>query len=472
MEEQKTTIEVEDMIPVGTLAERLSIPVTRLIAELMKNGIMATVNERIDFDTAQIIVEELGLEVTLSKHVVDDTIPVREKVALSDHAETRPPVVAVMGHVDHGKTTLTAAITKTLQGIGNTVFYAYHDIDNHVEERNRGITINAAHIEYETEQRHYSHIDCPGHQQYVKNMLTGAVQMEGAILVVAVNDGPQVQTREHIILAKEVGIPYLIIYINKLDLMLEGDMKDLVELEVRELLDSYGFPDDIPCIKGSARKALEESDITNLGTGSVKLLMDTVDSYIKQPDRKKDAPFLMAVEGIFMATGRGTVLTGKIETGTVKIGDQLEIIGGRDVIFTQCMGLEMFRKSMDLAESGDNVGVLVKAVKRDDVKRGYILSALNNIKSYNTFKAKIYALTYKEGGRKKPFASNYTPQFFFRTLNITGSINLPENISFVLPGDSVNIEVNLLSLVPLNIGLRFVMREGNLTIGAGVITKL
>ena len=395
------------------------------------------------------------------------------KKFIAKFIKTKPHCnVGTIGHVDHGKTTLTAAITKTLQGIGNTVFYAYHDIDNHVEERNRGITINAAHVEYETEQRHYSHIDCPGHQQYVKNMLTGAVQMEGAILVVAVNDGPQVQTREHIILAKEVGIPYLIIYINKLDLMLEGDMKDLVELEVRELLDSYGFPDDVPCIKGSARKALEENDITELGGGSVKLLMNTVDSYIKQPDRKKDAPFLMAIEGIFMATGRGTVLTGKIETGTIKLGDLLEVIGGRDNISTQCMGLEMFRKSMDYAETGDNVGILVKAVKRDDVRRGFVLASTNTIKAYDSFKGKIYILTKKEGGRHKPFISNYTPQFFFRTANITGSIILPEEISAVMPGDSLVVNVKLVDKVPAQIGLRFIMREGQLTVGAGIILEL
>jgi len=380
--------------------------------------------------------------------------------------------IGTIGHVDHGKTTLTAAITKCLQGIGNTVFHAYHDIDNHVEERTRGITINAAHIEYETEKRHYSHIDCPGHQQYVKNMLTGAVQMEGAILVVAVNDGPQIQTREHIILAKEVGIIYLIIYINKIDLMMEGDMKDLVELEVRELLDVYGFSNDTPCIKGSARRALEENNPTDWGTGSVKKLMDIVDTYIKQPERKKDAPFLMSIEGIFMATGRGTVLTGKIETGCIKIGDSLEVIGGRDNISTICLGLEMFRKSLEIAEVGDNVGVLVKAVKRDDVRRGFVLACLNTIKSYINFKAKIYALTKKEGGRHKSFTTNYTPQFFFRTANMTGSIILADDVSVVMPGDSLVVNVKLVDRVPLNIGLRFVMREGNITIGAGVITEL
>lgn len=380
--------------------------------------------------------------------------------------------IGTIGHVDHGKTTLTAAITKCLAGLGNTKFHAYGDIDNHVEERTRGITINAAHIEYETNARHYSHIDCPGHQQYVKNMLTGAVQMEGAILVVAVNDGPQVQTREHIILAKEVGIPYIIIYVNKLDLMLEGDMKDLVELEVRELLESYGFPSDLPCIKGSARKALEEEHPSELGTQTVQLLMDTVDSYIKQPERIKDAPFIMSIEGIFMATGRGTVLTGKIEAGAVKIGDPLEVVGGRDNISTSCLGLEMFRKSLETAEAGDNVGILVKAVKRDEVRRGYVLAALNLIKAYSNFKAKIYALTQKEGGRHKPFVSNYTPQFFFRTANMTGSIILPEEVSAVMPGDSLHVTVKLVDKVPLNKGLRFVMREGNITIGAGIILEL
>lgn len=394
------------------------------------------------------------------------------KKIINKFVKTKPHCnIGTIGHVDHGKTTLTAAITKCLQGIGGTAFHAYHDIDNHVEERNRGITINAAHIEYETEKRHYSHIDCPGHQQYVKNMLTGAVQMEGAILVVAVNDGPQVQTREHIILSKEVGIPYLIIYINKLDLMLEGDMKDLVELEVRELLESYGFPGDLPCIKGSARWALEESTESNVGSGSVRTLMDTVDSYIKEPERKKDVPFLMAVEGIFMAIGRGTVLTGKIETGTLKIGDTLEVVGGRDTISTICLGLETFRKSLDMAEVGDNVGVLVKAVKRDDVQRGFVLAAVNTIKAHDSFSSKIYALTKKEGGRHKPFVSNYTPQFFFRTANVTGSIILPEDVSVVMPGDSLVVKIKLVNKVPLNTGLRFVMREGNITIGAGIILE-
>jgi elongation factor Tu len=380
--------------------------------------------------------------------------------------------IGTIGHVDHGKTTLTAAITRCLQGIGSTLFRAYHEIDSHVEERTRGITINAAHIEYETEKRHYSHIDCPGHQQYVKNMLTGAVQMEGAILVVAVNDGPQIQTREHIILAKEVSISYMVVYINKLDSMLESDMKDLVELEVRELLESYGFPEDLPVIKGSARKALNEDEISDLGGGSVKLLMDTVDSYIKQPIRLHEVPFLLSIEGVFMAEGRGTVLTGKVETGILKLGDPLELIGGREALTTLCMGLEMFHKSLEFAEAGDNVGVLVRHVKRQDAKRGFVLAAPDFIKAYVNFDAKIYILTKKEGGRHKAFVSNYKPQFFFRTANMTGTITLPEDIAAAMPGDSLIVNVELVERVALNVGLRFVMREGNLTIGAGVITKL
>jgi elongation factor Tu len=303
-------------------------------------------------------------------------------------------------------------------------------------------------------------------------MLTGAVQMEGAILVVAVNDGVQVQTREHIILSKEVGIPYIIVYINKLDAMLEGEMKDLVEIEVRELLESYGFSSKLPVIKGSARRALLEDSNSELGMDSIKLLMNTVDDYIKQPSRLKDIPFLMSIEGIFMAPGRGTVLTGKIESGILNIGDSLEVIGGRNNISTICMGLEMFRKSLDFAEVGDNVGVLVKSVKREDARRGFVLAAPNFIKSHSSFFAKIYILTKKEGGRHKSFSSNYKPQFFFRTANITGIIMLPDNISTALPGDSLEVNVTLVEKAPLNVGLRFVMREGNLTIGAGVVIEI
>jgi elongation factor Tu len=380
--------------------------------------------------------------------------------------------IGTIGHVDHGKTTLTAAITRCLQGIGNTTFKGYSDIDNCTEERERGITINAAHIEYETNKRHYSHIDCPGHQQYVKNMLTGAAQMEGAILVVAVNDGPQVQTREHVILAKEVGIPYIVVYINKLDFKIGGDMKELVELEIRELLESYGFPGDLPVLKGSARLALEESSPSDLGTGSVQLLMDTVDDYIKQPERSINASFLLSVEGTLVVKGRGTVVTGKVDQGKVSVNDELEVIGS-EIKTTVCLGLEMFRKSLDYAEVGDNVGILIKGIKKDEVSRGYVVATPGTIKAYSNFIAKAYILTKKEGGRHKGFAKKYTPQFFFRTLNVTGVINFVDSqVTFVLPGDSVEMDVFLVNKAPLSEGLKFVMREGNLTIGAGVITKL
>ncbi len=379
--------------------------------------------------------------------------------------------IGTIGHVDHGKTTLTAAITKCLQGVGTTIFKAYSDIDNCTEERERGITINAAHIEYETEKRHYSHIDCPGHQQYVKNMLTGAAQMEGAILVVAVNDGPQVQTREHVILAKEVGIPYIIVYINKLDFKLSSDMKELVELEVRELLESYGFPEDLPVLGGSARLALEETEYTDLGMKSVQNLMNTVDNYIKQPERNLKGDFLLSVEGSLVARGRGTVVTGKVERGVINVNDELELLSSVSKS-TTCLGLEMFRRSLDKAEVGDNVGVLIRGIKKEEVTRGNILAKPGSMKIYNNFHCKVYILSKKEGGRHKGFGNNYKPQFFFRTMNVTGSLVLPEDVNFVLPGDDLNLTVNLVNSVPLNLGLKFVMREGNLTIGAGVITKL
>jgi len=387
--------------------------------------------------------------------------------------------IGTIGHVDHGKTTLTAAITKSLQGIGNTIFRGYSDIDNHQEERARGITINAAHVEYETQARHYSHIDCPGHQQYVKNMLTGAVQMDGAILVVAVNDGPQVQTREHIILAREVGIAYIIVYINKLDFMQDKTMKELVEMEIRELLESYGFPEDLPVIKGSARKALEENEPTALGTGSVNELMDTVDTYIPQPDtRLSELPFLLPVEHIHAVKGRGTVVTGKVEQGTVKVEDILDLVGP-DVKSTLCLGLEMFRKSLDYAQFGDSVGVLLKGIKKrenkkeaEDVKRGYILCKPGLVKPYSKFTAKVYILSAKEGGRKSSFVSNYKPQFFFRTTSVTGSIQLPQDHPVAMPGEHISFDVELFEKTPVTMGLRFVMREGNLTVGAGVITEL
>jgi elongation factor Tu len=379
--------------------------------------------------------------------------------------------IGTIGHVDHGKTTLTAAITRFLSTVGNTQFKGYSDIDHCLEERERGITINAAHVEYETEIRHYSHIDCPGHQQYIKNMLTGAVQMEGAILVVAVNDGPQVQTREHVILAKEVGIPYMIVYINKIDLRMSGDIKELVELEVRELLESYGFPDDLPVIKGSARAALEESNPSEIGTLSVKNLMQSVDSYIKQPIRHLDLPLIISVEGSLVARGRGTVVTGKVEQGIIKINDELDLVG-EIIQKTLCLGLEMFRKSLDFAEVGDNVGVLIRGIKKKEVSRGDILTHVGYIKPTNSFTCKVYILSKKEGGRSTGFANNYKPQFFFRTCNITGNLIFPQNVSFILPGDSAELSVNLYRKAPITMGLKVIMREGNLTIGAGIIIKI
>lgn len=381
--------------------------------------------------------------------------------------------IGTIGHVDHGKTTLTAAITKSLQHIGNTSFKAYEDIDSNIDERLRGITINASHVEYETEKRHYSHVDCPGHQQYIKHMLTGAIQMEGAILVVSVNDGPQVQTREHVILAKEIGISHIVVFINKLDSMVEQDMKELVELEVRELLESYSYPNDLPVIKGSAKLALEESfdSPTEIGLSSIKLLMDTVDNYIPQPTRLTDAPFLLAIESAYVITGRGTVVTGKIEQGTLKENDELDLLGV-DVKKTNCLAIEMFHKTMTSAEVGDNVGILIRSIKREHVKRGYLLTTPNYMKIYKMFEARVYVLTKKEGGRHKPFVTNYKPQFFFRTSNITGSIKLKESVEMVMPGDSIDFGVELVEPCALNLGLKFVMREGTLTIGAGRITLL
>ena len=384
--------------------------------------------------------------------------------------------IGTIGHVDHGKTTLTAAITKVLSTKNTgTKFKSYHDIDSNVEERTRGITINASHVEYETEKRHYSHIDCPGHQHYIKNMITGATQMEGVILVVAITEGPQEQTREHIILAKEIGIPYMVVYVNKLDALKEKEMKDLVELEIRELVSSYSYPDDLPLIFGSARVALEENEFSRIGYESIIELMNTVDDYIKQPDRAVEAPFLMPVEEGYSISGRGTVLTGKIERGKIKIGDEIEILN-KKVIKTSCTGLEMYRKILEYAEAGENVGVLVRGVpltdnKKKNVGRGDVIAAPNTMDIYDMFEAKAYILEKKEGGRSKPFVSNYKPQFFFRTANITGTITLPED-SIAMPGDTITFNVKIEHKVPLNEGLRFALREGSLTIGAGIVTKL
>jgi len=376
--------------------------------------------------------------------------------------------IGTIGHVDHGKTTLTAAITKALSGIGKTQFKDYGDIDFHPEERKRGITINATHVEYETEKRHYSHIDCPGHQDYIKNMITGANQMEGVILVVSVVDGVQVQTREHVILAKEIGIPYLVVFLNKIDALTDLSMADLVELEILELTEKYGYK-DVPVVRGSARLALN-GDREQLD--NIRKLMSTVDEHVKDPVRLINAPFLMPVESILVAQGRGTVVTGKVERGQVKPGDELELFTVKQVFKTSCTGIEMYRRILDFAQVGDNVGILLKNVPNREVIRGNILVAPNTMKYYTTFKARVYLLSEKEGGRSKPFRSGYKPQFFFRVSNVTGTIALEENVDLGMPGENLTIKVVFMTKSVLNEGLRFVMREGKLTIGAGVITYL
>lgn len=377
--------------------------------------------------------------------------------------------IGTIGHVDHGKTTLTAAITKALVGIGKTEFKDYGDIDFHPEERKRGITINATHVEYETENRHYSHIDCPGHQDYIKNMITGANQMEGVILVISVVDGCQQQTREHIILAKEIGIKYLVVFLNKIDAVVDSSMIDLVELEARELLEKYNFPLETPFVRGSARKALEGDSVS---LKQIRELMKVVDNYVKEPVRDINAPFLMPIESVVVAQGRGTVVTGKVERGQLKIGNELELFTDKQLFKTVCMGIEMYRKILDFAQVGDNVGVLLKNVPNKEVEKGNMLTAPNTMKWAMKFKARVYILSDKEGGRAKPFRSGYKPQFFFRVSNITGSVILDENIELAMPGENLVITVEFMKKAVINEGLRFIMREGKLTIGTGIITEI
>ena len=380
--------------------------------------------------------------------------------------------VGTIGHVDHGKTTLTAAITKVLSEAGGAEFTAYDEIDKAPEEKARGITIATAHVEYETSGRHYAHVDCPGHADYVKNMITGAAQMDGAVLVVSAADGPMPQTREHILLARQVGVPALIVYLNKVDQVDDEELLELVELEVRELLSDYEFPgDDIPVIRGSALKALE-GDEGESGVGSVRALMDAVDGYIPQPERPKDRPFLMPIEDVFSISGRGTVVTGRVERGIVHVGDEIEIVGLKETSKTTCTGVEMFRKLLDRGEAGDNVGCLLRGVGRDEVERGQVLAAPGSITPHTRFKAETYILTKDEGGRHTPFFSNYRPQFYFRTTDVTGQISLPEGTEMVMPGDNVEMEIDLISPIAMDEGLRFAIREGGRTVGAGVVATV
>ena len=380
--------------------------------------------------------------------------------------------IGTIGHVDHGKTTLTAAITMTQANKGLAENRSFDSIDNAPEERERGITIQTAHVEYETPNRHYAHVDCPGHADYIKNMITGAAQMDGAILVVNAADGPMPQTREHILLARQVGVPALVVYLNKVDQVDDAELLELVELEIRELLSSYEFPgDDIPIIKGSALSALEGKD-EEIGVKSIISLMEEVDKYIPQPERPKDQPFLMPIEDVFSISGRGTVVTGRIERGVVKVNEEIEIVGLKETTKTTCTGVEMFRKLLDQGEAGDNVGVLLRGTKREEVERGQVLAAPGSIKPFKKFKAEAYVLTKEEGGRHTPFFSNYRPQFYFRTTDVTGSVELPSGTEMVMPGDNITMTVELIQPIAMDEGLRFAIREGGRTVGAGVVTSI
>jgi elongation factor Tu len=380
--------------------------------------------------------------------------------------------IGTIGHVDHGKTTLTAAITTVLAKAGGATVRSYASIDAAPEEKARGITINTAHVEYETKNRHYAHVDCPGHADYVKNMITGAAQMDGAILVVSAADGPMPQTREHIVLARQVGVPALVVYLNKVDMVDDEELLELVEMEVRELLSIYEFPgDDIPIVKGSALAALEGRDAT-IGEDSIIELMTAVDTYIPQPARAKDQPFMMAVEDVFSISGRGTVVTGRIDRGVIKVGEEVEIVGLRDTQKTVCTGVEMFRKLLDQGEAGDNVGVLLRGTKREDVERGQVLCKPGSITPHTKFTAEAYILTKEEGGRHTPFFSNYRPQFYFRTTDVTGVISLKEGVEMIMPGDNAELNVELITPIAMEERLRFAIREGGRTVGSGVVTKI
>ena len=387
---------------------------------------------------------------------------------------TKPHVnVGTIGHVDHGKTTLTAAITKALEKKGMASFIAFDEIDKAPEEKERGITIATAHVEYETEKRHYAHVDCPGHADYVKNMITGAAQMDGAVLVVSAADGPMPQTREHVLLARQVGVPFIVVYLNKTDMVDDPELLDLVELEVRDLLSSYDFPgDDIPVIRGSALKALEAEDADAPEAATVFELMEALDSYIPEPERDVDKDFLMPIEDIFSISGRGTVVTGRVDRGIVKVGEEIEIVGIRPTTKTVVTGVEMFRKLLDQGQAGDNIGVLLRGTKKDEVERGQVLAKPGSITPHTKFKGEVYVLSKDEGGRHTPFFNGYRPQFYFRTTDVTGSSTLPEGTEMVMPGDNVNLTVELIAPIAMEKGVRFAIREGGRTVGAGTVTEI
>ncbi|MDD2218584.1 MAG: elongation factor Tu [Desulfoplanes sp.] len=397
-------------------------------------------------------------------------------MAKQKYVRTKPHVnIGTIGHIDHGKTTLTAAITKmvSLKNHDEANYILFDQIDKAPEEKERGITIATAHVEYQTEHRHYAHVDCPGHADYIKNMITGAAQMDGGILVVAATDGPMPQTREHILLARQVGVPSLVVFLNKCDLVDDEELLELVEMEVRELLDKYGFPgDEIPVIKGSALKALESDDPESEEAKCIFELLDACDSYIPEPKRDIDKPFLLPLEDVFSISGRGTVVTGRIERGVINVGNEVEIVGIKDTVKSVCTGVEMFRKVLDRGEAGDNVGVLLRGVKREDVERGQVLAAPKSITPHKKFKGEVYVLNKEEGGRHTPFFGGYRPQFYFRTTDITGVVTLPEGVEMIMPGDNTTFEVDLIAPIAMELGLRFAIREGGRTVGAGVVSEI
>jgi len=395
-------------------------------------------------------------------------------MAKKKYERTKPHVnVGTIGHIDHGKTTLTAAITKQLAKKGKANFIPFDQIDKAPEERERGITIATAHVEYETDRRHYAHVDCPGHADYIKNMITGAAQMDGAILVVAADDGPMPQTREHILLARQVGVPYIVVFLNKVDMVDDPELIELVELELRELLTKYKFPgDDIPIIKGSALKALEADDPDSADAKCIFELMEAIDAYVPDPVRDVEKPFLMPIEDVFSISGRGTVVTGRVERGMIKVGEEVEIVGFKPTFKTVCTGVEMFRKTLDQGQAGDNVGVLLRGTKRDEVERGQVVAKPGSITPHTEFKAEVYVLKKEEGGRHTPFFPGYRPQFYFRTTDVTGVMTLPEGVEMVMPGDNISCEVKLITPVALEKELRFAIREGGRTVGAGVLTEV
>ena len=467
----------EEGMSVKAFADALGVSLNDIIKKLMSLGLMLSMNEVIDFENAEIVA--LDYNKTLKKKESQDIADFDHYEVIDDEKDLkeRPAIVTIMGHVDHGKTTLTAAITKVLSTRveGNTA-ENFEDIDKAPEERERGITISTAHVEYQTEKRHYAHVDCPGHADYVKNMITGAAQMDGAILVVSAADGPMPQTREHILLARQVGVKYIVVYLNKCDMVDDPELLELVEMEVRDLLTEYGFPgDEIPVIKGSSLKALESTskDPDAPEYQCIKELMDAVDTYIPTPARPVDQPFLMPIEDVMTISGRGTVVTGRVERGTVKLQDEVEIVGlSKESKKTTITGVEMFRKILDQAEAGDNIGALLRGIQRSEVERGQVLAKPGTIHPHTKFKAQVYVLTKEEGGRHTPFFNGYRPQFYFRTTDVTGVIELAAGTEMVMPGDNVDMTIELITPIAIEKGLRFAIREGGRTVGSGVVSEI